>query len=552
MARTSDHGARAAAKAEAEIEKRLKKVYSQAQKELQEKMDDFQKRFKVKDAKKRQKLARGEITLQEYKNWQQGQVFVGDIWRQKVEQATNVLLDANRQAMAIVNGERMGVFAENANFQSYEIERRAKMDLSFSLYDTDTVARLIKKQPELLPRKVVDGKKDKAWNTKKISNAVTQGIIQGESLPDIAARIARETSSANGEAMMRYARTAVTAAHNAGRIETLHRAKDMGINVRKKWLATLDSHTRDSHQKLDGQEQDVDEPFQSMYGEIMYPGDPDADPGDVYNCRCRLTYIYPDFSDLAEDNERLDNESRETIEYMTYSEWEEGKKQKAAGTDEIVTGSLQSRLKNGKIRELGDEVKPPAETAKAVEGFSRIGGKHTREQDCRATNPMFGEGEEWRQNCQRCCATYEARRRGFNVTALPLYGDPFADQYARNSGYYKFFQHGGRVSQNIYRTAGLSRDGLTTESVVDAIQGLMDGYGNGSRAIIEGYWNGTPLGHVFIAENVGGKVHFYDVQSGDMNYGERVLDMEARSMRIFRIDDLPFSEDIRQAVKNSD
>ena len=39
---------------------------------------------------------------------------------------------------------------------------------------------------------------------------------------------------------------------------------------------------------LDGQLADVDKPFHSELGDIMYPGDPEADPANVYNCRCTL------------------------------------------------------------------------------------------------------------------------------------------------------------------------------------------------------------------------------------------------------------------------
>ena len=121
-------------------------------------------------------------------------------------------------------------------------------------------------------------------------------------------------------------------------------------------------------------------------------------------------------------------------------------------------------------------------------------------------------------------------------------------------GYTKFYQRGERVPVSVYRTAGLDRDALTGEKVKDAIGQIMDGYGNGSRAIINGFWKNGGDGHVFIAENVGGQTHFYDTQSGDMNYS-RPFDndsfgMDMRTIMIFRIDDLPFAEEIKDAVSN--
>ena len=114
------------------------------------------------------------------------------------------------------------------------------------------------------------------------------------------------------KAMVRYARTAMTSAQNAGRMETLHRAKGMGIQCKKVWLATLDRRTRDSHRNLDGQVRDIDEPFDSDFGKIMFPGDPEGHPGDVYNCRCTLTYQYEDYPADPSTNDRL-----------MYEEWDE-------------------------------------------------------------------------------------------------------------------------------------------------------------------------------------------------------------------------------------
>ena len=71
-------------------------------------------------------------------------------------------------------------------------------------------------------------------------------------------------------------------------MDSYHRAQDMGVVIHKVWLATNDQRTREAHAELDGQEREIDEPFENSLGEIMYPGDPDADPANVYNCRCTM------------------------------------------------------------------------------------------------------------------------------------------------------------------------------------------------------------------------------------------------------------------------
>ena len=52
---------------------------------------------------------------------------------------------------------------------------------------------------------------------------------------------------------IRTARTATTAAQNAGRMDSYHATEGMGIKLKKEWLATLDGRTRHAHAMLDGQ-----------------------------------------------------------------------------------------------------------------------------------------------------------------------------------------------------------------------------------------------------------------------------------------------------------
>ena len=317
-----DYGSQAADKTVRRIENRIRRVYSKARKDLQKELDEFTRKFKAKDAQKRALLKAGKITIYQYDDWLGGQVFIGNQWRAKINHCTDILADANKQALNIVNGDRLDVFAENANYIAYQLEKDLEMDIGFGIYDQSTVENLLREQPELLPRKELHPGKDKAWNRVNIATAVTQGIISGDDIETIATRIAEKTSSTNMKAMTRYARTAVTAAENAGRIETLHRAEDMGIDVKKQWLATLDKRTRDSHQRLDGQVKDVDEPFESIFGKIMYPGDPQAHPGDVYNCRCTLIYVLPG----RQSSKRKDNETKGFVSGdMTYLEWKRKK-----------------------------------------------------------------------------------------------------------------------------------------------------------------------------------------------------------------------------------
>ena len=115
---------------------------------------------------------------------------------------------------------------------------------------------------------------------------MTSSILQGKSIPKIANDLQHRMQDMNRTSAIRTARTAVTGAQNAGRLDTYRAAQDMGIKLKKRWLATLDNRTRHAHAMLDGQTVDVDKPFKVDGYELMYPGDSSAPGYLVYNCRC--------------------------------------------------------------------------------------------------------------------------------------------------------------------------------------------------------------------------------------------------------------------------
>lgn len=276
------------------MQDRIKEIYAEAERDITRKMNEFTQKFEKRDAQYRADVAAGKIAQADYDAWRRGQVFQGEQWKAAKREMTAQIRRANQTAAGIVNGERRAVFQKNANYAAYQIEKRTKGAVNFSLYDSATVTRLLKEDKKLLPEYKINEVKDYKWNNSKVNNAVTQSIIQGESFEDLTKRLTHSLEAGNRSTMMTFARTAMTGAQNAGRIEAMHDAEDMGIKVQKRWIATLDSRTRDTHAELDGQVVDVDKPFEVDGMEIMYPGDPNADPALVYNCFIGETNIATD------------------------------------------------------------------------------------------------------------------------------------------------------------------------------------------------------------------------------------------------------------------
>ena len=312
-------------KQERELAKDIDRIYRQAAREVRQKLKDFTEHHKAKNALLKKRVKEGTLSEEAYKNWLKGQVFQSEQWKRKLDDIVKVYRNADEKAREIVGGTSKNIFCEAANYTAFSIEKDLMGAISFNLYDKKTVERLIKDNPKMLPEWKINEQKDYVWNEKRVQNAVAQGIIQGESIAQIGNRLTGELATSNAKKMNLFARTAFTGAQNAGRIDRLHDAEEMGIEVKKKWLASLDDRTRDAHADLDGDEVPVDEPFHSILGPIMYPGDPTADPANVYNCRCTLTYVYPKYQHLQQNHQRYDREARKDIDYVTYKEWQRAK-----------------------------------------------------------------------------------------------------------------------------------------------------------------------------------------------------------------------------------
>ena len=259
------------------LEKRLREVYTQSAEEMQKKLDDYFKRFQIKDEKWRQWLHDGEVTEEEYKQWRTGQMAVGKRWEKMRDRLVSDQMHTNQIAREIVDREMPGIFELNANYAIYQVEHDAQIDTSMTLYNREAVDMILRDDPDLLlppgkkVSKAIQEGKAQRWEKQKIQSTLLQGILQGESIPKLAARLASEVNDSDHKAAVRNARTMATNAQNAGRYDAYDRLKNKGIDLTLEWAATLDNRTRHSHRMMHGQRRDVGEPFEVDGVKIMYP-----------------------------------------------------------------------------------------------------------------------------------------------------------------------------------------------------------------------------------------------------------------------------------------
>lgn len=407
-----------------DIETRLSKEYAQAYKEVEKKAAEYFKRFEEKDKAKKKLVDSGELSKKEYQVWRRNQMLTGKRWTDLCDQLAKDLTNSNQIASGIVRGELNEVFAINANYSEYLIENGMRTNYGFTLYDRNTIANLVKNDPDIIPWKpVVDIPADLRWNRQMITSHITQGILQGESIPNLSKRLAKAVNN-DKVAAVRTARTAVTSSQNAGRQIVYDRAKGMGLKLQKEWLATLDGRTRHEHGAVDGQRVPLDGEFTVGGYKMKYPGDMSAPTHLVYNCRCTTITVEPDYITKGEEPR------------MSYNEWIESKRGKDANKKE-KDAEKQARekerielenLKNAQtIRQIENEV---SKITKANIELSGTDVELMRENMVQ----LVSLGEEYGFRFSQIVSTSAKKYLG-EVTRKGRYGDIVTMQYPKK--YYK-------------------------------------------------------------------------------------------------------------------
>lgn len=306
----------------AQLENRIYRVYKEASEDMDAKTNQYFDYLEVRDKEMRELVMSGGMTEQHYRLWREAQIGRGERMAQLRDELAQRAVNADAVAMAYVRDETPGIYSLSYNYTAYTIEQ-VHGNIGFTLYDEQTVRRLLQDDPEILPMPELDEDYDFTWNRTKMQDAITSGILQGESFGKIATRL-QHVANMDRTAALRNARTALTTAQNAGRQASIERASRMGIHLRKRWIAVKDGRTRHSHGAADGQVREVDEYFDIGGKHMMYPGDVHGPAKEVYNCRCSMRTVEKDGIEAEPRKMRVvDPESGETliVNEMTYKQW---------------------------------------------------------------------------------------------------------------------------------------------------------------------------------------------------------------------------------------
>lgn len=312
-----DIGEKGTQRIQKDLEKRIRKEYKQAHAEITKTAKEYFEQFETEDAEMREKLKHGEITKKEYGRWRNARMVNNKRYTAMRDTIAMDYANADKIAAKLVGDGAKDAFALNANYGAFEVEKDSQIDTSFTLYNRDTVERLLRDDPDLLPLPKPDIPKELRWSKGMINSVLLQGILQGDSMQKIADRLIAVTGTSQNSAI-RNARTMTMGAQNAGRLEAYKRGQAMGIPSMMEWRANLDDRTRHSHRQLDGERIEIGAKFSNG---CRFPCDPYGRPEEIYNCRCRLRRqrkgFETDASDLSQRRSKLGD--------MSYEDWKKAK-----------------------------------------------------------------------------------------------------------------------------------------------------------------------------------------------------------------------------------
>ena len=263
------------------LERRLLKLYANAEKSLQKRVTAYFERFAKQDAEKKKQLEKGDITEQEFLQWRLAQISRGKEFEKLLDDVARELLKANQTAVDMTGDAMPDAYMVNYNQEAEEVNQE----------EGATIPLLLAAAGIALLRPTVKKKKDIAWNRKQFHAAVTSNILLNRPLignNSVCVASLKFTVKRNADTARTNARTFMTYAETKGRQAVYNAADDLGIHRVKIWRTVHDNRVRDAHAAMDGVSVPWTEDFIVDGYKMIGPGDRSAPAYLWYNCRCRI------------------------------------------------------------------------------------------------------------------------------------------------------------------------------------------------------------------------------------------------------------------------
>lgn len=227
-----------------------------------------------------------------------------------------------REVAKAIKQSQQNVYIEKYMMSLFLYEVASQTSMNFDVPTTQTIQTAIEQPIEFI-KLVPTLQKHRDDTLKRIRMHITQGIMSGEGYSKIAKALRDDLGMAKAQSV-RVARTETGRALSQAGLNSAMVAKDNGLNMKKRWYATKDTRTRDTHRHLDGTSVDIEDNFHSSGcvgpAPKLFVGV--ASAKENINCRCKLLYY------INEDELPTTMRTKEdgVIPFTNYREWEKNKR----------------------------------------------------------------------------------------------------------------------------------------------------------------------------------------------------------------------------------
>lgn len=258
----------------------LQKTYEEALKDITKKSkklhDEFEKmtaEYDLLDDEEEKAVLKSRIQSKVYQKQYQDSL---------KKQVSDILDKMQKEEYTTVSDYLNGCYEEGFVGTLYDIQGQG-IPLAFPM-DQEAMVRAVQTDSKISQGLYERLGEDVDELKTKITSQVSRGISTGMTFKQVAKQLSNETNIGYNRAL-RIARTEGHRIQCQSTMDACYKARDKGAEVVKKWDATLDAKTRESHVRVDGEVKELDEKFSNG---LMFPGDPSGGAAEVVNCRCAL------------------------------------------------------------------------------------------------------------------------------------------------------------------------------------------------------------------------------------------------------------------------
>lgn len=258
--------------------KRLKQVYNQSLKDINTKAQELQNQINALDAL--EGMTSDPAELERLKSMKQSKIYQKQYQDALKKQVSSILDNMQVEEFKTVSEYLKKCYEEGFLGTMYDLQGQG-IPLCFPM-DQEAMVRAVQLDSKISRGLYERLGEDVDLLKKKITAQVSRGISSGMSYAQVAKQLESYTNIGFNNAV-RIARTEGHRIQVQSANDACYKAKEKGADVVKQWDSTLDGRTRPSHQKVDGEIRELDEPFSNG---LMFPGDPNGAAKEVVNCRC--------------------------------------------------------------------------------------------------------------------------------------------------------------------------------------------------------------------------------------------------------------------------